>query len=206
VQPEDVRFIEMFPDAVVENVREAGCRSIAYTYSEATTFYKYMLDTSRLAREAGVKNVWVSNGYMNQPPFLELCKTLDAANIDIKNFSEDIYSRLNAGRLKPVLRTLITLKEKGIWFEITALIVPTYTDNMEMIKRMCEWILENLRPDYPLHFSRFPPVQVDTSSSNLHSVSGKCEEKSHENGNSLCLCRQRATGGLKSHILPILQK
>lgn len=157
VKPEDVKFVEMFPDAVVENARKNGCRSIAYTYSEATTFYEYMLDTSRLARGAGIKNVWVSNGYINKPPLLKLCKTLDGANIDIKNFSEDIYSRLNAGRLKPVLRTVTILKEKGVWFEITALIVPTYTDNIEMIKRMCEWILENLGPDYPLHFSRFFP-------------------------------------------------
>jgi len=116
-----------------------------------------MVDTSRLAREKGIKNVWVTNGYMNEPPLMELCKSLDAANVDIKSFSEDIYSRLNAGRLKPVLRTLNVLKEKNVWFEMTALIVPTYTDNMEMVKRMCNWILETLGPDYPLHFSRFHP-------------------------------------------------
>jgi len=156
-RPEDVRFTEMFPAAVVENARKTGCRSVAYTYSEATTFYEYMLDTSRLAREEGVKNIWVSNGYINRPPLIELCKTLDGANIDIKCFSEDICRRLNAGRLKPALNTLEILKEKGVWFEITALIVPTYTDNMEMIKRMCGWILENLGDDYPLHFSRFHP-------------------------------------------------
>ncbi len=157
VRPEDVRFEDMFPDAVVEKARKTGCRGIAYTYSEPTTFYEYMLDTSRLAREANIKNIWVTNGYINKPPLLEFCKTLDGANIDIKSFSEDIYSRLNAGKLKPVLRTLMLLKEKGVWFEITTLIVPTYSDNMEMIKRMCGWILENLGPDYPLHFSRFYP-------------------------------------------------
>ncbi|MBE9546517.1 MAG: AmmeMemoRadiSam system radical SAM enzyme [Proteobacteria bacterium] len=156
-RPEDVKFTDMFPDAVVENARKTGCRGIAYTYSEPTTFYEYMLDTSRLAREEGIKNIWVTNGYINKPPLIEFCKTLDAANIDIKSFSEDIYSRLNAGKLKPVLRTLMILKEKSVWFEITALIVPTYSDNMEMIKRMCGWILKNLGPDYPLHFSRFYP-------------------------------------------------
>ncbi len=157
VRPEDVSFMDMFPDAVVKTARENGCSGIAYTYSEPTTFYEYMLDTSRLARKANIKNIWVSNGYINEPPLLELCKTLDGANIDIKSFSEDIYSRLNGGRLKPVLRTLMLLKEKGVWFEITSLVVPTYSDNMEMIKRMCGWILENLGPDYPLHFSRFYP-------------------------------------------------
>ena len=156
-RPEKVRFHDMFPTAVVKGAVRNNCRSIAYTYSEATTFYEYMLDTSRLAREKGIKNVWVTNGYMNEAPLIELCKTLDAANVDIKSFSEDIYSRLNAGRLKPVLRTLNILKEKNIWFEMTALIVPTYTDNMDMVKRMCHWILETLGPDYPLHFSRFHP-------------------------------------------------
>jgi len=156
-RPENVRFYDMFPHSVLERAAKADCKSIAYTYSEATTFYEYMVDTSRLAREKGIKNVWVTNGYMNEPPLIELCKSLDAANVDIKSFSEDIYSRLNAGRLKPVLRTFNVLKEKNVWFEMTALVVPTYTDNMDMIKRMCHWILETLGPDYPLHFSRFHP-------------------------------------------------
>ncbi|MBN2539457.1 MAG: AmmeMemoRadiSam system radical SAM enzyme [Deltaproteobacteria bacterium] len=156
-RPEDVRFVDMFPDAVVEAARRDGCRGIAYTYSEPTTFYEYMLDTSRLAHEADIKNIWVSNGYINTPPLLALCKMLDGANIDIKSFSEDTYSRLNAGTLKPVLRTLTVLKEQGVWFEITALMVPTYTDTIDEVKRMCGWILENLGADYPLHFSRFYP-------------------------------------------------
>jgi pyruvate formate lyase activating enzyme len=147
----------MFPDAVVKNAVTRNCRSIAYTYSEATTFYEYMLDTSRLARERNIKNIWVTNGYINREPLLELCKSMDGANIDIKSFSESLYSKLNAGRLKPVLNTLRILKENGVWFEMTALIVPTYADDMEMIKKMCHWIAENLGPDYPLHFSRFFP-------------------------------------------------
>jgi pyruvate formate lyase activating enzyme len=157
VKPEEVRFHDMFPDAVVKNAVTRNCRSIAYTYSEATTFYEYMLDTSRLARERNIKNIWVTNGYINREPLLELCKSMDGANIDIKSFSESLYSKLNAGRLKPVLNTLRILKENGVWFEMTALIVPTYADDMEMIKKMCHWIAENLGPDYPLHFSRFFP-------------------------------------------------
>ncbi|MBW2636895.1 MAG: AmmeMemoRadiSam system radical SAM enzyme [Deltaproteobacteria bacterium] len=143
VRPEEVRFHDMFPPAVVESAATRNCRSIAYTYSEATTFYEYMIDTSRIANERGIRNIWVTNGYINETPLLELTKSIDAANVDIKSFSEDLYSRLNAGRLKPVLNTLI---------------VPTYADDMEMIKRMCHWIVENLGPDYPLHFSRFFPL------------------------------------------------
>ncbi len=156
-KPEDVRFHDLFPEAVIQKAVQTGCKSIAYTYSEATTFYEYMLDTSRLAREKSIKNVWVTNGYINEPPLVEFSKTLDAANVDVKSFSESTYASLNAGRLKPVLRTLQILKDKGVWFELTALIVPTYTDDMEMIKKMCSWILENLGADYPLHFSRFHP-------------------------------------------------
>jgi pyruvate formate lyase activating enzyme len=156
-RPEEVKTHDMFPEKVVDAAVKTQCRSIAYTYSEATTFYEYMVDTSRLARSRNLRNTWITNGYINPAPLSELCRTLDAANVDIKSFSEVTYSRLNAGRLKPVLKTLSTLKEKNVWFEMTALIVPTYTDNIEMVKRMCEWILENLGPDYPLHFSRFHP-------------------------------------------------
>jgi len=156
-RPEDVRFYDLSPPAVVQESLNRACSSIAYTYSEATTFYEYMLDTSRLAKEKGIRNVWVTNGYINEPPLLELSDTLDAANVDLKGFSESLYASLNAGRLKPVLRTLRILKDRGVWFELTALIVPTYTDDLEMVKNMCHWILENLGADYPLHFSRFYP-------------------------------------------------
>jgi len=156
-RPEDVRFSSLFPRDVVNRAVETGCTSIAYTYSEATTFYEYMVDTCGIAREKAIKNVWITNGFINKPPLIELCRTLDAANVDIKSFSEKIYSRLNAGRLQPVLETLKILKDKNVWFEMTALIVPTYSDKMDMIREMCGWILTHLGPDYPLHFSRFHP-------------------------------------------------
>lgn len=156
-RPEDVKFYDLFPRSVVKEALGRACRSIAYTYSEATTFYEYMLDTSRLAHEEGIKNVWVTNGYINEPPLLELSGLLDAANVDVKGFSESVYASLNAGRLKPILKTLEILKDRGVWFELTALIVPTYTDKLEIVKKMCHWILETLGADHPLHFSRFYP-------------------------------------------------
>jgi len=156
-RPEEVKFDEMFPPAVVDNAVRAGCASIAYTYSEPTTFFEYMIDTSRIARERKVRNVWVTNGYITGPALAEYCKTLDAANVDVKGFSEESYAALNAGRLAPVLAALRILSERNIWFEMTALIVPTYSDDMDAVKRMCGWIVKNIGSDHPLHFSRFSP-------------------------------------------------
>jgi pyruvate formate lyase activating enzyme len=157
-RPEDVQFSDLFPPEAVKQTLENRCPSIAYTYSEAVTYYEYTFDTSRLAREAGVKNVFVSNGYINRDPLIELCKYLDGANINLKSFDDRIYRALNGGTLQPVLDTLKTLHERGVWFEVTTLVVPTYVDDPEMIKRMCGWILDQLGPDYPLHFSRFYPL------------------------------------------------
>jgi pyruvate formate lyase activating enzyme len=156
-KPEEVQHTEMFPQEVVRAALKTESPSIAYTYSEAVTYYEYMLDTARLAKEAGLKNVLVSNGYINREPLLELCKVLDGANINLKSFDDRLYRSLNGGTLKPVLNTLKILREQGVWFEITTLVVPTYVDDPEMIKRMCEWILKELGPECPLHFTRFSP-------------------------------------------------
>jgi pyruvate formate lyase activating enzyme len=157
-RPEDVSFVELFPADVIREAKRRKTPSIAYTYSEAITYYEYMYDTSKAANASGLKNVLVSNGFINKSPLIELCKYLDAANIDLKSFDNRIYQCLNGGRLKPVLNTLKTLHQKSVWFEITTLVVPTYVDDPEMIKRMCDWILKELGPDYPLHFTRFVPL------------------------------------------------
>jgi len=157
-KPEDVHHYELFPNDVVKEVKRRKMPSIAYTYSESTTYYEYMYDTARLAKEEGINNVWVSNGFINKGPLEDLTQYLDAARIDLKSFDDDIYRRLNGGRLQPVLNTLKLLHEKGIWLEIITLVVPGYVDKPEMIKRMCGWILKELGPNYPLHFSRFSPM------------------------------------------------
>lgn len=156
-KPEELRTYSLFPPEAVRAAQKKKCLSIAYTYNEPGVVYEFMLDTARLAHEAGLKNVWVSNGFMNREPLLELCKVLDGANIDLKSFSESTYKKLNYGKLQPVLDTLQTLRDQGVWFEITTLIVPTYTDDPSMIRDMCRWIGKRLGPDYPLHFSRFHP-------------------------------------------------
>ena len=156
-KPEQVEHMTLFPKEVVAAAMEKGAFSIAYTYSEPTTFYEYMLDTAKMARSAGLKNVLISNGYINREPLLALTEYLDGANVNLKSFDNAIYGCLNGGTLEPVLNTFKTLHEQGVWFEMTTLVVPTYVDKPEMIKRMCGWILKELGPNYPLHFLRFFP-------------------------------------------------
>ncbi|NNL77969.1 MAG: AmmeMemoRadiSam system radical SAM enzyme, partial [Desulfobacterales bacterium] len=171
-KPHEVPYTyELFPDDVIRAATKSHAQSIAYTYSEPITFFEYMLDTARLAKKAGLYNLWVSNAYINQNPLLELCKVLDAASVNLKSFSDDIYQKLNGGRLQPVLNTFKTLHTQGIHFEIINLVVPGYTDDDDMIMRMCTWILENIGPNHPLHLLRFfprykldrlPPTPVST--------------------------------------------
>jgi pyruvate formate lyase activating enzyme len=115
--------------------------------------------------------VLISNGYINETPLIELCQYLDAANIDLKCFSDEIYRKLTGGRLKPILNSLKIIKEEDVWLEITNLIIPGLTDDLEMIQKMCEWLYESGLQDCPLHFSRFfptyklkttPPTPVET--------------------------------------------
>ncbi|MGC9470288.1 MAG: AmmeMemoRadiSam system radical SAM enzyme [Bacteroidales bacterium] len=156
--PRETRNYDLMPPKVVELAIQENCPSIAYTYSDPVAFYEYTLDTSTLARQAGLSNVIVSAGFISPRPLKDWCRVIDAANIDLKSFSDDIYAMLNAGKLQPVLDTLLTLKEEGVWLEITNLIVPTWTDDMKMIGEMCRWLVKNGFSDTPLHFSRFQPM------------------------------------------------
>jgi pyruvate formate lyase activating enzyme len=156
-KPEEVHQYELFPAGVVSESKKRNLPSIAYTYSEPITYYEYMYNTAKLAREGGIKNVLVSNGYINREPLVRLCSYLDGANVNLKSFDDRIYLSLNGGKLQPVLNTFKTLHREGVWFEMATLVVPTYVDDPDMIKRMCSWILKELGPDYPLHFLRFFP-------------------------------------------------
>ncbi len=156
--PEETQNLFVPPEKIVQKALETKCKTIAYTYSEPTNFYEYMLETAKIAKEKGIKNVMHSNGYINQEPLKELCKYLDAANIDLKAFNNKYYKEICGGSLEPVLETLKTLKKEGVWVEITNLILPTLNDDPKDIKKMCEWIRDNLGTDVPLHFSRFYPT------------------------------------------------
>jgi pyruvate formate lyase activating enzyme len=153
----DLERLTLLPEDVVAVAKASGSDSIAYTYSEPVSYYEYLMDTARLARQAGVKNVWVTNGYINPEPLAELCRYLDAANVNLKSFSEEIYATLNSGKLQPILGTLQQLKARGVWFEVTNLVIPRHTDDLAMFGRMCDWLVKNLGVDQPLHISRFHP-------------------------------------------------
>lgn len=156
--PKETTNYDLMPDQVVAQCLRYGSESIAYTYSEPTTFYEYALDIATLAREKNIRNVWKSNGYINEEPLRKLCKVLDAANIDLKSFEENVHRKLTGGHLDPVLRTLRIFKEEGVWLEITNLLIPTWTDNLDTVKRMCDWLAANGLHECPLHFSRFTPL------------------------------------------------
>ena len=156
--PQDIRNIKLPPDAVVKLTEAQRCRSIAYTYTEPIIFYEYVLDTARLARPRRIKNVMVTAGYINPDPLKELCKVIDASNTDLKSFSDAFYRDYCGARLKPVLDGMVLMKERGVWLEITNLVIPTFNDDLAMIRKMCHWIMVNVGDDTPLHFSRFHPM------------------------------------------------
>jgi pyruvate formate lyase activating enzyme len=156
--PEDVEFSYIEPQDLITRVIGSGSRIIAYTYTEPTIYYEYMLEIAKLARSKGIKNVMHSSGFINEKPLRELAGYLDAANIDLKAFSEDYYKKMCEGSLNDVLNSLKILKEEGVHLEITNLVLPGYNDDEEMIKNMCSWIKNNLGDDTPLHFSRFYPM------------------------------------------------
>jgi len=157
VSPKETRNYDLMPDKLVAAAIDNKCQSIAYTYSEPISFYEYTCDSAKLARQEGIKNVLVTAGYINEEPLRHLCKYIDAASVDLKSFSNDIYRRLSAGRLEPVLNTLKRLNDQGVWIEIVNLVIPEWTDNPDLIKRMCNWLAENGLSNAPLHFSRFHP-------------------------------------------------
>jgi len=158
VSPKDTRNYDLMPDKVVAEAKKAGCQSIAYTYTDPVAYYEYTLDTATIARREGIKNLLVSAGYINPDPLRRWCKVIDAARIDLKSFSDEIYEMLNAGTLQPVLDSLKILRDEGVWLEIINLVVPTWTDDLDMIKQMCQWLVDNDLYMYPLHFDRFHPM------------------------------------------------
>ncbi len=135
-----------------------GCKSLAFTYTEPTTFYEYMLEAATAARAKGVLPVYHSNGIINPEPLAELSRLLSAANVDLKGFSDRFYREICSAWLDPVLATLKGLKKAGVWLEITNLVIPGHNDDPRMITEMCRWIRNNLGPETPLHFSRFFPL------------------------------------------------
>ncbi|MBZ9569883.1 AmmeMemoRadiSam system radical SAM enzyme [Patescibacteria group bacterium] len=143
------------PKEIVKMALENHLPSISYTYTEPTIFLEYALDTMKLAKKAGLKNNWVSNGFMSEESAKLIIPYLDADNIDIKSFSEDFYRENCGGRLQPVLDTAKLMKKSGVWVEITTLVIPTLSDSEEMFKNIAKFIYQELGPETPWHISRF---------------------------------------------------
>ncbi|MCG2717603.1 MAG: AmmeMemoRadiSam system radical SAM enzyme [Nanoarchaeota archaeon] len=156
--PEDVHPVGMSPNDIVERAIYEGCNSIAYTYNEPTTFYEYAYDIAKMARKKGLRNVMVTNGFINPEPTKELYQYIDAANVDLKAFTDKFYKKFCLGSLKPVLNTLKLLKKMNVWFEITNLLMEGLNDDPKDIKKMCEWIKKELGVNVPLFFTRFHPA------------------------------------------------
>jgi pyruvate formate lyase activating enzyme len=146
------------PEEVVELALRSGCSGIAYTYNDPVIWAEYAIDIARVAREAGLKNVFVTAGYITAEARPEVYRYMDAANIDLKAFTEDFYRRVTLSHLEPVKETLIWLKrETEVWFEITTLLIPGLNDSDSEIAEECDWIVSALGPDVPIHFTAFHP-------------------------------------------------
>ena len=157
-RPEETDVVEVSPKKFIEMCIEKKCKIIAFTYTEPTIFYEYMLDIAKLAKKEKIRCVIVSNGFINEEPLKELCKYIDGANIDLKSFNEKVYKRFCNGNLKEVLRSLKILKENKIWLEVTNLVIPEINDNKEEVEKMCKWVSSKLGKEVPLHFSKFFPM------------------------------------------------
>jgi pyruvate formate lyase activating enzyme len=149
---------EASPDVIAQAARELQCESVAFTYNDPTIFFEYAIDVARACHEAGVRTVAVTAGYMCAQPREEFYRHIDAANVDLKAFTEKFYWEITGAHLEPVLDTLVYLKKRtNVWLEITNLVIPGHNDSDEEIGEMSRWVVENLGPDTPMHFSAFHP-------------------------------------------------
>jgi len=146
------------PEAIAAAAHRLGCTSVAFTYNDPVVFLEYAIDVAAACRERGIRTVAVTAGYICAEPRQEFYRWMDAANVDLKGFTESFYAKLATGHLQPVLDTLVYLKrETSVWFEITTLLIPGENDSDEEIDRLSAWVAAELGPDVPLHFTAFHP-------------------------------------------------
>ena len=146
------------PERIAETAAEYGCRSVAYTYNDPVIFHEYAIDVAKACREKNIKSVAVTAGYVSPEPRAEFYQWMDAANVDLKAFTDRFYYKITGGHLEPVLDTLKYIKqETDCWLETTTLIIPGENDSEKELTEMCEWVVDNLGPDMPMHFSAFHP-------------------------------------------------
>jgi pyruvate formate lyase activating enzyme len=146
------------PQGLADAAAQLECRSVAYTYNDPVIFHEYAIDVAQACRERGIKNVAVTAGYVCDEPRREFYRYMDAANVDLKAFTEDFYFELSKAHLQPVLDTLMYLKhETEVWFELTTLIIPGRNDSERELEEMSQWVVKQLGPDVPMHFTAFHP-------------------------------------------------
>ena len=157
--PEDETVPAEFwpPEKIIAASRQYQCPSLAYTYTDPIVYYEYTYDIAKLARQAGIRNVLVTAGYINEAPWTRLLEYVDAANIDLKGITEEFYREVCSATLKPVQNALVLTKARGVHLEVTNLIIPTLNDKPEQIGELVRWCRANLGADTPLHFSGFYP-------------------------------------------------
>lgn len=156
--PEEVEAVPMTPAEVVQTAIDHDVPTICFTYNDPIQQYEFMFDIARLAKEKGLRVSFHSNGSINREPLKALLPYMDSVAIDLKAFDPEVYRRLTEGELEPVLSTLRTIKEEGIWLEVVCLLVPGWNDNMVDITTMCIWLKQNLGEETVVHFSRFFPT------------------------------------------------
>jgi len=146
------------PETIARGARALGCRSVAFTYNDPVIFHEYAVDVARKCREVGILSVAVTAGYVNPEPRAEFYRHMDAANIDLKGFSDDFYRKLAAGALDPVKDTVRWVcNETPVWVELTTLLIPGWNDAEADLRNMCDWIVDTVGPHVPLHFTAFHP-------------------------------------------------
>ncbi|TDY02939.1 AmmeMemoRadiSam system radical SAM enzyme [Thiohalophilus thiocyanatoxydans] len=149
---------EASPELIASAAEQLGCRSVAYTYNDPVIFHEYAIDVAKACHERDIKSVAVTAGYVTPEPRVEFYQHMDAANVDLKAFTENFYYKLTGGHLEPVLDTIKYLKhETDVWMELTTLLIPDKNDSDKEIESMSQWIVDELGPDVPLHFSAFHP-------------------------------------------------
>lgn len=142
---------------ITKLARKYNCVGVSWTYNEPTVWFEFTLDGSKLAKKNGLYTVYVTNGYMEDAPLKEIAPYMDAMNIDVKAFTDEFYKKVSKAKLQPVLDTCVRAKELGIHIELTYLIIPTYNDSSDEMRKFCKWVVEKLGEEVPVHFSRFHP-------------------------------------------------
>jgi len=160
VRPEQVNHFDLPPAAVAEAAVENRCPSIAYTYTEPIVYYEYMADTAILARRKGIRSLVVTGGHVNAEPLEALTKVVDAIKVDLKAFRPEFYKTYVRGQLEPVLEAIKLIAKGKTWLEVVYLVIPSLNDDPDDIRAMSRWMLKEVGPDVPLHFTRFYPMYL----------------------------------------------